>query len=597
MIPAFTDQTGSLPTEASKLVRGMTWLRGRIASHSRKILLGVIAALLFCLVIPPVVMVLFSSIRSTENRLPFEATSFTLANLIKVFTSDATCRLFVNTAWYAIGSLFFAMALAVTFAWFLERTHLPFRRLLFVLVLAPMGMPMIITGMAWVLLANPANGLFNVMLRTSLGFHGPGPLNIYSIPGMIGVTGLSIVPMIYIMISGVFSRLDPSVEEAGRTSGAGPWITFSRISMPLLAPALLAATIYFLLRTIEGFEIPAMLGMPKRIFVFSSGIYYSVNPVTGFPDYGVASTYGLVLLVIAGVLIFLYGRYIRHAERFATVTGRGYRPRLIDLGPWKYLPVVAISGYFVVAVGMPLLILVWTSLAPRFVAISPSALSQLNLNAYRKLLDYPALWVAAKNTAIIAVATAAIGVLLVTLVSWFSVRGGIRGARLPDRLTFVTLGVPDVVLGLALIFIYASLPIPLYGSLWIIVLGLVTTSLPFGTRLMTAAFLQIHRELEEAAATSGAGLRSTFFRIVLPLLWPSFARGFLWMFVRSLRETTLALMLYAAGNQTLAVTLWYLWVEDANFPLASAIAVPLMIVTTALTFLVAKQTMLMKEVG
>lgn len=569
-------------------------LRELIALHSRKILLVVVVAVIVWLVIPPIAMVLFSSVRSTQNSLPFEATGFTIANVINVFSSNVTYRLLLNTAWYAIGTLAVSLGLAVIFAWFLERTNVPFRRTMFVLVLSPMGMPMIIISMAWILLGNPTNGLFNVALRTLLRIDGTGPINVYSIPGMIVVTGLSIVPMVYIMISGVFSRVDPSFEEAGKTSGAGTWTIFRSISMPSLAPAILAAAIYFLVRTIEVFETPAMLGMPKGIFVFSTMIYYAVNPVlSGFPDYGVASTYGLVLLVVAIVLIYFYGRYVRHAERFATVTGRGYRPRLIDLGQWRFVPVILMSGYFVLAVVMPLLVLVWTSLAPQFVPISLSALLQLNLDAYREMLGYSFLWVAAKNTLIIATATATIGVFLVTLVSWLSVRGGIRGARIPDRVSFMILGVPGVVLGLALIFIYTALPLPIYGSIWIIVIGLLTVSVPFGTRLMSAAFLQIHRELEEAAATSGSGLWSTFARIVLPLLWPSLARGFLWMFVRSMRDTTIALMLYTVGNQTVAVTLWYLWV-DAEFPLASAIAVPMVIVTTALTFLVAKQTMLVE---
>ena len=549
------------------------------------------------LIIPPIGMLVFSSFRATADKLPFEATDYTFANYIKVFTSTVTYRLLLNTAWFAVGTITVAMGLAVVFAWFLERTDLPFRRLLFVLILAPMGMPVIITTMASILLANPVNGLFNLMLRSLLGLKGPGPINVYSIPGMILVTALNFVPVMYIMISGVFSRVDPSFEEAGRTSGAGAWVTMRRISMPLLSPAILAAVIFYLVRCIEVFETPAMLGLQKGIFVFSTGIYYAVNPLTGFPNYGIASAYGMVLLIAAVVLIYFYGRYVRHAERFATVTGRGYRPRLIDLGRWKFIPVVTMIGYFVFTVATPLLILVWTSLAPPYSDISFGSLSLLNMEAYREMLNYKELMVAGKNTVIIATATAAISMLLVTLGSWLSARGGIRGAWLPDRLAFIVIGVPGVVLGLALIFIYASLPIPLYGTLWIIVLALVTTCLPFGTRLMTAAFLQIHRELEEAAATSGAGLRSTFFRIVLPLLWPSFARGFLWSFVRSMRETTIPLMLYAVGNQTFAVVLWHLWVEQSEFRLASAMAVPLMIVTTALTFLVARQTMLVKEVA
>jgi len=567
---------------------------GIVSLHSRKILLGGVSLLVALLVLPPIGMLLFSSIRSTANRLPFEATRFTLSNYIKVFSSEVTYRLLLNTAGYAIGTVVLAMTIAIVFAWFLERTNVPFRRTMFVLILAPMGVPSIIISMAWILFANPANGFFNVMLRSLLGLKGLGPINIYSIPSMIVVSALSFVPMIYIMISGVFSRLDPSLEEAGRTSGARTWASFRRISLPLLGPALFAATIYYLVISAETFEIPAMLGMPRRIFVFSSMIYYAIHPMTSFPDYGLASTYGTLLLFTAGVLICLYARYIRHADRFATITGRGYRPRLIDLGRWRFLPVLLMSVYFIFAVGMPLLILLWTSLAPPYAPISPSSLGLVNLDAYREMLHYPDLWVAAKNTLFIAASTGSLTMLIVTLASWLSVRGGIRGSWVPDRLAFVMLGIPSIVLSLGLMFIYTAAPLPIYGTLWIIVIGLVTRSLPFGTRLMGAAFLQVHRELEEAAATSGASMWATFWHVVLPLLWPSFARGVLWAFVRSMSETTTALMLYVAGNQTLAVLLWFLWVEQAAFGLASAIAVPLVIVTTILTYFVAKQTMLVR---
>ena len=572
------------------------YLRGRIAVHSRRILLGAVALVVFYLVLPPIGMLLFSSVRATKDKLPFEVTSYTFSNFVTVFTSKTTYQLLLNTMWFVIGTVALAVAMATLFAWILERTNVPFRRLMFVLVLAPAGMPMIIVTMAWILLANPSNGLFNVALWKLFGLTGPGPINIYSIPGMIIITALHFVPVVYIMISGVFARIDPSLEEAARTSGAGVWTTLRRVSMPLLGPALLATTIYYTVRTMEIFEVPAMLGMPKNIYLFSTMIYFAVNPISGqiLPDYGLASTYGVVLLAAAGVLIYLYGRYTRHAERFATVTGRGYRPRLIDLGSWKPVPMVLMFGYFALVVGMPLLILLWTSLTPPYTHVSLSGLSKLNLNAYRAMLKYPFLLTAIKNTLIIAILLAAVSMTLSTLASWLSTRGGIRGAWIPDRVAFMVIGVPTVVLGLALIFIYTALPLPIYGTIWVILLGLVPTCLPFGTRVMGAAFLQIHRELEEAAATSGAGLWANFSRIVLPLLWPSFARGFVYMFVRGMRETTMALMLYAAGNQTLAVTLWILWAEEGRLPLASAIAVPMMLITILLSFFVARQTMLVE---
>jgi iron(III) transport system permease protein len=579
----------------SSLDQFLLRLRTRRGFSARKILLIVMTLIMAWLVLPNIAMVLFSAVRSTEKKLPFEATTYSLTNLVNVFGSEVTYRLLLNTTIYAIGTIIVGLGLAIAFAWFLERTNVPFRRIMFVLVLAPMGIPMIIISMAWVLLANPVNGMFNVALRSIFGMSGPGPVNVYTMAGMILVTGLSIVPMIYLMVSGVFSRMDPALEEAARMNGAGNWATFWQVTFPLLAPAILAAAIYFIVRTIEIFEFPAMLGMPRKIFVFSSMIYYYVNPVTSLPDYGRASAYGLVLLMVALVLTFIYSRYLRNPERFATVTGKGFRPRLIDLGKWKFVPVILMSGYFFFAVVMPLFVLIWTSLAPRFTAFSIDALHLLNLNAYRKLLGNADLWIAVKNTFTISFSATVIGMLIATLVSWLSVRGGMKWALLPERIMYLVLGVPGVVLCLALMFTYVSIPIPIYGTIWIIVLGFVIVSLPFGSGLMNGAFLQIHKQLEEAAAVSGAGLWATFTQIALPLLKTSFGRGALWMFVRNMRDTTIALMLFSVGNQTIAVLLWYLWMEDSNFSAASAIAVPLVLITIGLTFLLARQTMLVGE--
>jgi iron(III) transport system permease protein len=566
-----------------------------LLDHSRGILGAAVAIIVFYLVLPPLVTLLFSVFRSTKNVLPFEATEFTLRNIINVFGSPLTYELLRNTAYYAIGTVAVTLLLTTLFAWFIERTNMPFRRPLFVMIMMPMGIPGIMVAMAWVLLANPTNGLYNLALRELFALNGPGPLSIYTMAGMILVTATRFVPAMYMMISGVFARIDPALEEASRTSGVGTWATFRRISAPLLMPALLSAVIYFLVLSIEIFEIAALLGMPVQIFVFSTRIYYAVRGPGGFPDYGLSSTYGLILLIIAVVLIYFYTYSVRRSEQYTTVTGRGYRPRLVDLGRWQYVPVVIISLYFLFAVVIPILMLIWTSLTPRFTAVSLSALSLLNFESYARLLDSPALLLAAKNTLVISTATAFFGTILATLASWLALRTRTLGARLAEKLSFVVLGVPGIVLALSLIFIYAFLPIPIYGTVWIIVIALVTVTLPFGTRLMNAAFMQIHPELEEASAVSGVGLLTCLRKIIIPLIWPSFARCFLYIFVRALRDATIALMLFAYGNQTIAVMVWFLWTEELDFAFACAISAPLTVLSIILTFFVARQTMLIEE--
>ncbi len=562
-----------------------------ISLSSRRILLWFTILLTGYLVLPPIAIVLFSSVHSTDRLLPFES-NFTIANIIKVFSDPVTYQLLLNTMWFTTGTVVMSVGLAILFAWFLERTNVPFRRLLFTLIMAPMSMPPIVTAMSWAMLANPTNGILNIVLRTIFGFDGTGPLNIYSIPGMIVVAGMGYVSVAYLMFSGVFARIDPSLEEAGRTSGAGTLRTFIRISMPLLGPAILGVVILLTVSSIETFEIPALFGRPARIHVFSTAIYYAVHPDFGVTKYGLASTYGLLLFAVAGSLIYFYGRYIRRAERFVSVTGRGYHPRLIDLGRWKFAPVLLMAGYFAFAVGFPVIVLIWTSLTPPYSQLSFSSLPSFSLNAYYKVLQSSSLLIAAKNTLLIGAVASAVGMLIATLISWLSVRGQMRGSWIPERLAFIVQGIPPMILALALMFIYVTVPIPLYATIWIIVLAFITGDLPAASRTMTAAFLQIHRELEEAAGTSGAGLLSTLAHILIPLLWPSFVRGFLFCFIRVLRQATIPLMLWSVGTQTLAASLWFLWVYEGFYNVAAAAGVILVIFTSILAYFVAKQTML-----
>jgi iron(III) transport system permease protein len=211
------------------------------------------------------------------------------------------------------------------------------------------------------------------------------------------------------------------------------------------------------------------------------------------------------------------------------------------------------------------------------------------------MLALPSLWPCALNSLVIGISSSVMGITLATMACWISLRWKGRGTKIAERLCFLILGVPSVVLALSSIFIYTAFPSHLYGTVWIIAIVVATRSLPYGTRLMNAAFLQIHKELEEAAETSGANLWHTLKAVVLPLLWPSFIRGFLWMFIRGISEATMALMLYSTKNRTIAVLIWFLWMEDANYPVASAIAVPMIIISGIMAYYISKGAMLMKE--
>lgn len=554
----------------------------------------VVAVLVTYLVAGPVLMLLFSSFRSTEQQLPMEATDYTLKNYVRVFSSPTTYKLLLNTLWYALGTMTFSLTLTIAFAWVLERTNVPWRPFLLMMILAPMAFPGVIEAMAWTLLANPNNGLYNVFLRRLLGLEGPGPFNIYSISGMILVTGLRMVPSMYLMVSGTFSRLDPALEEASEMSGARPRRTFWHISMPLLRPSILAAVIYYSVISIEIFEIPGLLGMPKGIFVFSTAIYDAVHPAFGLPNYGLASGYGVVSLIAGIAMIYLYARAVRRRDQFTVVTGKAYRPRLILLGRWRYLISAGLLIYVLFALVIPLLTLFWASLLPYYSVPSAAAFAQITFTNYFRVWS-PDMIESAINTLIVAAVTPTVVFMLATLVAWRSTRFTSWANTFPDRLTFIALGAPSVVIGLALMFLYLSIPLPIYGTIWIVIIAFITRFITYGTRLMSAAFIQVHRELEEASYASGVGWWQTMRHVILPLVWPSFLRGWLWVCVHSVREVTLALMLVGVGNTTLAVRLWESWAAGSEVSFAAALAILIVIVLSLMTFFIGRYTIFQGE--
>ena len=540
----------------------------------------------------PMGMLVFSSLRDTREKLPIEPTDFTFQNYVQVFTSEMTYRLFRDTLVFALGSLCVGFVLAMLFAWFLERAKTPARSLLMLMVLMPLGTPPVCDAMGWALLASPSTGVLNkAIFQPLLGMTGQGPLNIYTIAGMIFVAGMKLVPLVYIMISGPIARFDPSLEEASLTSRVSVSATFRHITFPLLRPAMLAAAIYCLIITLESFDIPAVLGMPYRLFVFSTLIFDATHPALGLPNYGLTAAYATVFLAIAGVLIWVYVRATHHKEEFSVITGKAYRAKLFDFGRWTWFFVALIVVYFVLAVVLPFAVLVWTSLGLIYRPIHIDSLVFANLNAYAEFVESPRVSGAVLNTAIIAVTSATGALLLASISSWLSVRSGFRGASIPDRITILMIGVPSIVLAMSMIFFYVWVPLPIYGSIWIIAIAVSTRQLAYCTRLMEAAYLQIHKELEEASLVSGVPWIPTVIRIVVPIIWPSFARGWFYVFSYALRDMSIAVMLFTVHNDTIGVRLWITWFTDGNAGKASAIAVGLALVSMVFNFVFVRATM------
>ena len=542
---------------------------------------------LLWLILIPLGQMFVSSFRTGH---PVAPGPFTLKNYLAAYLNPLTYRMMLNTALFAGAGTAITVSIAVLFAWLIERTDMPLRNLSWSLLLIPMAMPGLLFSIAYVFLLSPRSGIVNVFLRVLLGEIGvelaEGPVNIYSLGGMIFLDGIRGVTTVFLLVVGAFRMMDPSLEEASWAAGARNWTTLRRVTLPVLRPALLAAIIYEFSSSMESFEAPLVVGLPGGVYVYSTMIYISTREP--LPNYGLGATFAGSYVVMAVALAYLYQRAILlQSERFATVTGKGYRPRIMALGRWRYPALALFFGYFFLTVVLPLGVLIWTSLLPVYQPPSLEALAQASWNNYRLVMSEPHVLRTAWNTIVITVVTATATVALAFSVSWLVVRTKVRGRFALDGLTFASHAVPGVVVALSFILLYLQPPfryLGLYGTIWIISLALITQYVAFASRSTNAAITQIHRELEEAGEVSGAGRLQIIWQITYPLIRPAFVAAWIWVAAHAVRAFSIPLLLASRENRTLAVMLWHYWDEEANQPAAAALGVLLILFLTLFTF-------------
>ncbi len=538
------------------------------------------------LTVVPLLAVLLTSIRP-QNVLPLDMRpEFTLEYYPQVFANPATYHLLWNTFKYALASIALALPLALFFAWLINRTDLPGRGWLYSLMFVPMVVPGFLVAIAWVQLAGPNAGALNVYIRDIFGLEGRGPLNIFSISGMVFVTVISSVPSIWLLLLGLFRNMDPSLEDAAATAGANRFSIMRRITLPLLRPGIVTVLILYLVFMIEFFEIPLILGLTAGYRVLSVQIYLNTTQtdMEGLPIYGLAATYAVIALTLGVVLIALYLYVVRRQEKFAVVTGKGYRPAIVKLGKWKY-PCLALFGlYLFLDVVLPFFIIAWTSFQPFYRAPSLEGFKTFTLENYQLLLGGRGVTAMLINSAIVPTASACATMLLATLIAWLAVRRPSPLTRTINALTFLPLAIPAPVIGLALIVVYLRVPLPIYGTLWILIIAFTTRYLAYSTRLMHAAQLQIDKSLDEAAYVSGAGHFSSFFRINVRLLMPAFIDGWIWVFAHAIRDFTLPLYL-ASGTSAVIANKVFRHYTTGDYQIASTFMVLLFVIVVIIAMI------------
>ena len=349
-------------------------------------------------------------------------------------------------------------------------------------------------------------------------------------------------------------------------SGAGILQTFRNITFRLAQPAILALLILIFIRAFESFETPALVGLPGNVSVITTDIYESIDEVPA--NYGQAGAFSVVLLFIVGGLLIWYNRLSRNAEKYQTITGKGFRPRVMDLGKWRWLTGAILALLFMIIIGFPIGIVLWVSMVPYYDGVSLEALKLFTFDNYRTVFNSRSFHDSIGNTVIMGAAAASIVAPFTALCAWLTVRR-YKGAWILDQLATSPLIFPAIVMGVAFLQVFLNMPFGLYGTLLSIILASMVRYLPYGMRYSYAGILQIHTELEEASSMSGARQTTTFLRIVMPLVAPAMVTCWLFVFLVSVKAVSIPILLAGPKSQVVAITLFDMWENGITNELAA----------------------------
>ena len=555
----------------SALDRGEAGVRapGRFAPPSPVVL--VLLAILLVLIVPPVVFLVNVSLHETAANGGFGA--FTTRYYAQILSERRFGESLRNTLIYALGSGAVGIAIGTAQALIVERTNAPGRRLAFYGAIMSLGVPHVLYVVAWLLLlgrSGPVNDLVVAL--------GGGGIDVYSMWGMVLIEGVGFAPLTFLMMSAALSATDPSFEESSLMSGAGPLRTFANITLRMGMPAFAALLLLILIKAFESFEVPALVGLAGNVNVLTTTIWQSAH-ATGTPNYGEAGAYSVCLVAIVSFLLAPQSRLARDAHRYQSVTGKGFRPRVVDLGPWRGFAAAVLFALFTLVTILPVAMLVFTSLQPFYEGVTLDSFSRLALDNYATLLEPGSFRDSILNTMILGVATASFVVPFTALCAWLAARRA-RGAWILDQLASAPLVFPALILSVAFLDVFVNSPLPLYGTLLSIIIASSARFMPYGMRYAFAGVLQIHPDLEDAAGLAGAGRARMFVRVMMPLLSASLIGSWLLVFLLSVQTVSLPLMLSGPGSEVMAVTLFELWQNGQATELAAMGVVWIAIMTT-----------------
>ncbi|MCY4440531.1 MAG: iron ABC transporter permease [Deltaproteobacteria bacterium] len=486
--------------------------------------------------------------------------TYTLENYRDVLGDSEIYGVVWNTLWFACSTVFFALIIGLPIAWLTERTTIPGKPTIYVIMTLGLLIPGIFVAMGWTFIAHPRIGFINRWLVDLLALD-DGPVNIATPVGMGFVQGLNLAPLAFILTTQMFRAMNPMLEEAARTAGMSAAATLRRVTIPLAMPAILAAVIYIFIVGIATFDVPAVIGLGNRVYLFSTYLFTLTFPEDLEPRYGITGAVGVLMIVLALALTAVYGRVLQRGNRYQVITGKGYRPKMLDLGRWNWAAWAMIGLYAVISKLVPIGLVGFIAFAPYVAPPSLEMWEQLSLNNFYNV-NWELVWRGMKHTLILMFVVPVLVLVCAFAISWLVVRTRSRGRYALEFGAFLPHTVPELLfaIGALLVALFVLKDyVPLYGSVWLIALVYLVTRLPFATRALNGALLQVHKELEEAAYVSGLTMLRASRRVLLPLLRPTLMSVWIWTALLVYREVTVAVFLATESNITLTAVVWSYW--------------------------------------
>jgi iron(III) transport system permease protein len=530
--------------------------------------------LLALMVVYPVALLVITSLKVTNTE---GVERFGLANYVELFHH---LDWFGNTLLIAITSTLLATVIAVILAWILNRTAIPGRALFEILIPIPYYMTPLIGGLAWSALGQPHSGLINRAFEALTGSVTP-IMNISSALGIIWVTAIFHVPAAYMMISAAMRGMDPSLEEGSAVLGGGKFTTALRVTLPLLKPAILGAALFLFTLSMGEFAIPAILGTRSRFYVVTTAIF---GLLQGYPpNYNLAAALGLSLIFFTCLAIWIYTRIIGKSS-YSVISGRMYRPRLIQMGKWTPVLVTICCLYVFIGVVLPLGVLAYSSIqSSDVISFNPASWT---LKHYHYILfEYAPTRQALWNSVLLGILTGTFAVVLAGLISWVTTRTKVAGRRILEYLAMVPQAIPSLVFAVGLLWAWTLMPTGLYGTIWLLLLAYITIFLPLGVRGMSGVMVQLDQSLEEASRVIGGSWIRTTWKVTLPLLRPGIVATWILIFISTIREVSSSMLLSSTQSRVLGPTIYNFWESGGMAQVSALVIVQTVIILVALVFM------------